>query len=229
MFLRNIYHQFKQNRLNKSLGHIGAHSSITFPVHLSQPQLIYLDDYVRILNDFRFIGNKGKFIVKKYTGISTNLTVVTDNHKPTVGIPYFFTGTIHINDVSKDVIVKEDCWIGTNVTLLPGCVIGRGSIVAACALANKEYPPYAILAGIPAKIIGCKFSIEQILQHEKSIYPKEERMSKEELEILFSKYYKNCPPYGTSYLSASGEEQYIQLLKQYNLQPSDFQQSAASK
>ena len=66
--------------------------------------------------------------------------------------------------------IENDCWIGTNVTLLPGAYIGRGSVVAACALVNKTIPPYAVVAGIPAKIIGCKFNLEQILKHEEALY-----------------------------------------------------------
>ena len=80
--------------------------------------------------------------------------------------------------MEKDVIVEEDIWIGTNVTLLAGTHIGRGCIVGACSLLNKEYPPYAVLAGSPAKIIAVKFSIEQILEHEKALYEENERFTK---------------------------------------------------
>ena len=83
--------------------------------------------------------NQGKFIIGKGTGIASKVTVVTDNHTPTVGIPYYFTGHLHINEKSKDVIIEDDCWLCTSVTLLPGAYIGRGSVVAACTLVNKKF------------------------------------------------------------------------------------------
>lgn len=62
-------------------------------------------------------------------------------------------------------------------------------------------PPYAVLVGTPAKIVGVKFSLEQILKHESNLYPEHERMSRDELEVLFEKYYKGLKSMGTDYLS----------------------------
>lgn len=51
--------------------------------------------------------------------------------------------------------IGPDCWIGAKVTVLDGARIGRGSIVAAGAVVTKgEYPDYAVLGGVPARVIG---------------------------------------------------------------------------
>ena len=63
---------------------------------------------------------------------------------------------------------------------------------------TKPVPPYAVVAGVPAKIIATRFSIEQILQHEAILYPIEERLSKEELEKIFNKNFQNKCSIGKS-------------------------------
>lgn len=90
----------------------------------------------------------------------------------------------------KDVIVEKDVWIGCNVTLLSGVHVGRGAIVAAGAVVNKNIEPYSICGGIPAKFIKFKWTIEQILEHESIVYDYGERLSKEFLEEMIEKYEK---------------------------------------
>lgn len=54
----------------------------------------------------------------------------------------------------RPVIVESDVWIGQNAIVMPGLTIGHGSIVAAGAVVTRDVPPYSIVAGIPARIIG---------------------------------------------------------------------------
>lgn len=85
--------------------------------------------------------------------------------------------------------MEEDVWIGARVTLLAGSHIGRGAVVGANTLVNKEIPPYAVVVGSPAKIIAAKFTIDQIMEHERILYPEKKRFTKEYLEELFNQYY----------------------------------------
>lgn len=54
----------------------------------------------------------------------------------------------------KPVIIEDDVWIGRRVIILPGVVIGKGSICGAGAVITKSVEEYSVVAGIPAKIIG---------------------------------------------------------------------------
>lgn len=54
---------------------------------------------------------------------------------------------------SLGIIVEDDVWIGANVTILDGVVIGKGSVIAAGAVVTKNVPEYTVVAGVPAKII----------------------------------------------------------------------------
>ena len=88
----------------------------------------------------------------------------------------------------QDVVVEEDVWIGCNVTLLSGVIIGRGATVAAGAVVSKSMPPYCICGGVPAKFIKFYWTVDQILEHETKLYPEKERYKREQLENLFKKY-----------------------------------------
>lgn len=110
-----------------------------------------------------------------------------------------------INDKEGDVHIDEDCWIGTGAIILSNCHIGRGAVVAAGAVVTKDVPPYAVVAGVPARIIASKFTREQIMEHESILYPEGERMTSNELQYLYSHYYQDMKSIGHDDLS--NEEQ----------------------
>lgn len=68
-----------------------------------------------------------------------------------------------VDTTSKgEIIVGDDVWIGNNVTVLSGVTIGQGAVIAAGAVVTKNIPPYAIVGGVPAKIIRFRFSENMI-------------------------------------------------------------------
>jgi len=58
--------------------------------------------------------------------------------------------------------ISNDVWIGARAIVMDGINIGDGAIIAAGAVVTKDIPPYAIVAGIPAKIIRYRFQSEKI-------------------------------------------------------------------
>ena len=77
----------------------------------------------------------------------------------------------------QDVHIEDDVWIGTNTTLLKGVTVGRGAVVAAGALVTKDVPPYAIVGGVPAKVLKYRFTPEQIQEHERQLYAEDKRLT----------------------------------------------------
>ena len=68
-----------------------------------------------------------------------------------------------INDSSSErVFVGNDVWIGSHALILGGVKIGDGAVVGAGAVVTKDVPPYAVVGGVPARIIKYRFSQEII-------------------------------------------------------------------
>lgn len=174
----------------KSFGHVGKEVTITPPLCLSNPRNIYLYDHTKI-EHATIAATNAKFIMKKWSGSAYGLNVHTGNHAMIIGRFYrSVTEAEKPADLDRDVVVEEDVWIGSNVTLLAGVNIGRGSVVAAGAVVNKSLPPYCIAGGVPARFIKFKWTIDQILKHEEMLYPEDERFSREQLEEIFKQYNK---------------------------------------
>ena len=69
----------------------------------------------------------------------------------------FETRNVRIMDQGsfhQGVTIGDDVFIGAGAVIMPGCRIGEGVVVGANSVVNKDFPSYAIVAGLPAKIIG---------------------------------------------------------------------------
>jgi acetyltransferase-like isoleucine patch superfamily enzyme len=116
--------------------------------------------------------------IGRYCSIGDNVTVITGRHPTNTYVsthPAFYSTSIgklfqltdkqlfeecrYANPQDKTLVkVGNDVWIGSNVAILDGVKIGDGAIVGANALVTKDLEPYGIYAGIPAKIIGNRFT-----------------------------------------------------------------------
>lgn len=75
------------------------------------------------------------------------------------------------------VSIGHDVWIGRHAAIMPGVRIGTGAVVAAYAVVTKDVPPYALVAGIPARVIRMRFDqhvISQLLESAWWEWPDEE-------------------------------------------------------
>lgn len=55
--------------------------------------------------------------------------------------------------ITRDIVVGNGAWIGSNATILPGCSIGEGSVVGAGSVVTKDVEPNVVVAGNPARVI----------------------------------------------------------------------------
>lgn len=163
-------------------GHYGKNTSIARPCDLKKPANIFLYDFVRIGPKSNIMtSGRGKFIMKQGCLCSENLVVVTSNHRQHIGE---YLNSNNEDAVYGDIVVEEDVWIGVNVTLLAGICVGRGAIIGACSVVTKDIPPYSIAVGNPAKVVKLKWTIDEIIAHEKRLYTEEQRFTRQQLEEI---------------------------------------------
>jgi acetyltransferase-like isoleucine patch superfamily enzyme len=55
--------------------------------------------------------------------------------------------------INAPIILEDNCWVGFDAVILPGVKLGRGSVVGCKTVVDFEVPPYAVVAGSPARII----------------------------------------------------------------------------
>lgn len=82
--------------------------------------------------------------------MAPNVIIFSQNHKyEDTTIPMREQGSTE----PKGVVIEDDVWIGQNVMIMPGRIIKQGSIVAAGCVLTKDFPPYSIIGGNPARLI----------------------------------------------------------------------------
>ena len=193
-------------------GKCGTKVLIDYPLTIEKPNNVFIGNYVYLRDGVRILNaDYEEVTIKDYCVISSNVTISPNSHVSTVGVPQTILGSSHVNDKSGNLTIEEDCWIGTGATLLYGANLGRGCIVGAGAVVTKPVPPYAVVAGCPAKIISVKFSSEQILEHERSLYPKDKRLTSVQIQSLFSDYFEGLKIYGKSSDMTSKDKMKLKL------------------
>lgn len=110
------------------------------------------------------------------------------NHLSTFPFKVKLLGNEESEATSKgNIYIEDDVWIGFRTTILSGVQIGRGAVIAAGSVVTKDVPPYAIVGGVPAKIIKYRFEskmIEELLMVDYSKLTDE--MVKEHIDELYT-------------------------------------------
>ena len=121
----------------------------------------------------RFRCDSAQTVIGKFCSVAADVTIAPGQHPTqwlsTSGFQYDSTKKISLRQSVKDwteghtpVIIGNDVWIGCYAVIQDGVHIGDGAIVGSNAVVTKDVPPYAIVGGVPAKVIRYRFSPEII-------------------------------------------------------------------
>ncbi len=125
-----------------------------------------------IIGEYSYVGFNS-FITKatlgRYCSIAANVSIGLGEHiVDNISTSSLFYQNPYSILTEKDCIIGNDVWIGVDSVIRRGIEIGNGAIVGANSFVNKNVPPFAIVAGVPAAVIRYRFSEEQIAKIEES-------------------------------------------------------------
>lgn len=117
-------------------------------------------------------GTNSRLIIGNFCSIAANVFFcLGGDHMIDVISSYPFKvkvlGAEHEAISKGDIEVEDDVWIGHGAQVMSGVKIGQGAVIAAGAVVTKDVPPYAIAAGVPAKVIKYRFdesTIEKMME-----------------------------------------------------------------
>lgn len=124
----------------------------------------YSYGFAQVCNRYSSLSEMGAFC-----SLAHNVTIIEANHPLTLATTHPFAydqgygfSPEHIpvsaqHPRNTAVTIGHDVWIGANSTILSGLNLGTGSVVGAGSVVTKDVPPYAIVAGAPARIIRYRF------------------------------------------------------------------------
>jgi len=209
--LKQTYKRYFPTR--RDFGHCGENTYFEYPINIDTPENLHIDENVIIRSLFRVINSPAENVfIKKYTVIAPDCTIITNNHKSTVTLPQFLLVGSHVNDVSKNITIEEDVWMGARVILLPGAHLCRGCIVGAGSIISSEIPPYSVAVG-RGKIIARKFDKDGIKKHEQVLYKEEERIKDNDIDNLFKEHLEGLRTFGCDTPLSKKEEEAVNQQK----------------
>jgi acetyltransferase-like isoleucine patch superfamily enzyme len=121
----------------------------------------FIDSESRV-GKYTFIGNFSgisKAQIGRYCSIGTNVLIGPGEHP----LDRISTSVSLYNDNPYEILTKKDCiigndvWIGSHSMILRGVTIGDGAVVGAGTIVTKNIPPFAVVVGVPAKILRYRF------------------------------------------------------------------------
>ena len=129
-------------KLQANLEAINEIKDGVFFTHIIIDENAYIAPYVTI-------SGTGNIKIGKNCLIAPHCGIFANNH-------IFADPTIPIEEqgiTRQGIVIEDECWLGHNVTVLDGVIIGKGSIIGAASVVNKNIPPFSITVGTPARII----------------------------------------------------------------------------
>jgi len=132
-----------------------------------------------------YIDYSGEVSISDNVKISAGVTIESHRHE-------FVPGSKEYKPIPTKIVIQDGAWIGQKAIICEDCkCIGRYAQIGAGSIVRNQIPPYAIVAGNPAKIVGFLFTPEEVEQFEQDKYPENERTELERYKKLYEKYFIN--------------------------------------
>lgn len=174
-FVSKYYLEWKFADKKLSIGYMAKFSDCTFGMFNTIYGEVILDK--TDLGDYSFIAPKSRLSnveVGKFCSIGSEVIIGLGKHPSRDFVsthPIFYSpvGQAQITfsgesffDESSPIKIGHDVWIGTRALVLDGVKVGNGAIIGAGAVVVKDVPPYAIVGGVPAKVLRYRFESAKI-------------------------------------------------------------------
>lgn len=104
-----------------------------------------------VVNDALFNLSSGEITVEEYAFFGHGVAVLTGTHDITT---FDRARQISVPKSGRDVVIGRGAWVSTNALVLGPCRIGEHAVVAAGSLVRADVPPYAVVAGVPARVVS---------------------------------------------------------------------------
>ena len=102
------------------------------------------------INSGTQIDGRGGISIGENVMIGPYVVIVSSQHQhDNIDVPM-----INLDHVMAPVVIHDDVWIGAHVVINSGVMIGQGAVIGAGAVVTSNVPEYAIVGGVPAKVIG---------------------------------------------------------------------------
>lgn len=125
---------------------MGRSCAIDMSCYMMVPRYVSLGNHVHI-NQGCFIDGRGGITIADDVSISHYVRLCTGGHDPQA--PDFAGRHLPI-------VIGPHAWIGIGATVLQGVTLGEGCVIAAGSVVTTDVPPFAIVGGVPARIIGTR-------------------------------------------------------------------------
>ncbi|WDF62862.1 CatB-related O-acetyltransferase [Flavobacterium sp. KACC 22763] len=125
---------------------------------------LHIGKYCSIANDVNFVCDSGYHTESQITSFPLFHEILEKDDNVIINKTSYAVKEItqQLKPLKSGIIVGNDVWIGMNVTILPGVKIGNGVTILAGAVVSEDIPDYAIVGGVPAKVIRFKHDKDNV-------------------------------------------------------------------